>query len=77
MRQQEYPSVEYDIAFLRRLQRLRSKLAAHCKGSGCAQALRDAKVDADPVQEGARLLFGAEQVLCRLASHFGIDLDSY
>lgn len=77
MRQQQYPSVEYDIAFLRRLQRLRSKLAVHRKGSDYAQVLRDAKVDADPVQEGARMLFDAEQLLDRLALHFGIDLDGY
>ena len=77
MRQQQYPSVEHDIAFLRRLQRLRSKLAAHRKGSDYAQVLADANVDADLIQEVARMLFDAEQLLCSLAAHFGIDLYSY
>ena len=77
MREQQYASVEHDIAFLRRLQRLRSKLAAHRKGSDYAQVLADANVDADLIQEVARMLFDAEHLLCSLASHFGIDLDSY
>lgn len=76
VRQQQYPSVEHDIAFLRRLQRLRSKLAAHRKGSDYARVLADAHVDADPIQEVARMLFDAEHLLRRLASHFGINLDS-
>ena len=77
MRQQQCPSVERDIAFLRRLQWLRSKLAAHRKGSDYAQVLADASVDADLIQEVARMLFDAEHLLCSLGSHFGIDLDSY
>ena len=77
MHQEQYPSVESDIAFLRRLQRLRSKLAAHRKGSDYAQVLADADVNADPIQEVATMLFDAEHLLRNLASHFGIDLDSY
>ena len=77
MSQEQYPSVEHDIAFLRRLQRLRSKLAAHRKGSDYAQVLADADVNADPIQEVATMLFDAEHLLRNLASHFGIDLDSY
>ena len=77
MSQEHYPSVKHDIAFLRRLQRLRSKLAAHRKGSDYAQVLADANVNADPIQEVATMLFDAERLLRNLASHFGIDLDSY
>ena len=48
MRQEHYPSVEREIAFLRRLQRLRSKLAAHRKGSDYAQVLADEGVNPEP-----------------------------
>ena len=77
MDQEQYPLVESDIAFLRRLQHLRSKVTAHRKGSDYAQVLADADVNDDPIQEVATMLFGAERLLCGLASHFGIDLDSY
>ena len=75
MGQQDYPSVEDDIAFLRRLQHLRSKLAAHRKGSDYAQVLADENVNPDPIQEVVTMLFDAELLLRHLASHFGIDLD--
>ena len=77
MRQEQYPSVERDIAFLRRLQRLRSKLTAHRKGSDYAQVLADENVNPDPIQEVATMLRDAERLLYGLASHVGIDLDSY
>ena len=77
MRQEQYPSVERDIAFLRRLQRLRSKLAAHRKGSDYQQVLADEKVNPDPIHEVATMLQDAERLLYGLASHAGIDLDSY
>ena len=77
MRQEEYPSAERDIAFLRRLQHLRSKLAAHRKGSDYAQVVADENVNPDPIQEIATMLRNAERLLYSLASHVGIDLDSY
>ncbi len=77
LRQEQYPSVERDIAFLRRLQRLRSKLAAHRKGSDYTQVLADEDVNPDPIQEVAIMLHGAERLLNDLAAHAGIDLDSY
>ena len=77
MSQEQYPSVERDIEFLRRLQRLRSKLTAHRKGSDYIQVLADAGVNDDSIQEVATMLFDAERLVCGLASHFGIDLDSY
>ena len=77
MSQEQYPSVERDIKFLRRLQRLRSKLTAHRKGSDYTQVLADAGVNDDSIQEVVTMLFDAERLLCGLASHFGIDLDSY
>ena len=77
MDQEQYPSAERDIAFLRRLQRLRSKLTAHRKGSDYAQVLADENVDDDPIQEVATMLRYAERLLYDLAAHAGIDLDSY
>lgn len=74
--QEEYPSAERDIAFLRRLQRLRSKLAAHRKGSDYAQVLTDENVNPDPIEEVATMLQDAERLLRSLAAHVGIDLVS-
>ena len=76
MRQEQHPSADAAIAFLRRLQRLRSKLTAHRKGSDYEQVLADANVNPDPIQEVVTMLFGAELLMHDLASHFGIDLDS-
>ena len=77
MIQEQYPSAERDIAFMKRLQRLRSKLAAHRKGSDYQQVLADEGVDPDPIQEVATMLQDAERMLCNLAAHAGIDLESY
>ena len=77
MLQEQYPSVDRDIAFLRRLQRLRSKLTAHRKGSDYAQVLADEDVNPDPIQEVASMLRDAERLLYDLAAHAGIDLESY
>ena len=77
MHQEQYPSVDRDIAFLRRLQRLRSKLTAHRKGADYAQVLTDESVNPDPIQEVATMLQDAERLLHSLAAHAGIDLDSY
>ena len=77
MRQEQYPSAERDIAFFRRLQRLRSKLVAHRKGSDYAQVLADENVNPDPIQEVATMLRDAERLLYGLAAHAGINLDSY
>ncbi|MCY4101924.1 MAG: hypothetical protein OXG55_01465 [bacterium] len=77
MRQEQYPFVERDIAFLRRLQRLRSKLAAHRKGADYTQVLADEDVNADPIQEVANMLCDAERLLYSLASHAKIDLKKY
>ena len=76
MSQEHYPLVERDIEFLRRLQRLRSKLTAHRKGSDYTQVLADAGVNDDSIQEVVTMLFDAERLLRGLGSHFGIDLDS-
>jgi len=74
MRQEQYPMVERDIAFLRRLQHLRSKVTAHRKGSDYQKVLADENVNDDPVQEVATMLQGAERLLYDLALHAGIDL---
>ena len=77
MGQEQYPSAERDIAFLRRLQRLRSKLTAHRKGSDYAQVLAEENVNDDPMQEVATMFQDAEHLLHDLAAHGGIDLGSY
>ncbi len=75
--QEQYPSADRDIAFLRRLQLLRSKATAHRKGSDYTQVLADENVNPDPIQEVATMLRHAERLLDDLAAHTGIDLDSY
>ena len=77
MHEEQYPSVDRDITFLRRLQRLRSKLAAHRKGADYAQVLAEAGVNPDPIQEVATMLRDAERLVRNLAAHAGIDLDGY
>ncbi len=75
MIQEQYPTVERDIEYLRRVQRLRSKLTAHRKGSDYTKVLADTGVNDDSIQEVATMLRHAERLLYDLASHFGIDLD--
>jgi len=77
MDQEEYLSAERDIAFLRRLQRLRSKLTAHRKGSDYTQVPADENVNDDPIQEVGTMLRDADRLLYDLAAHAGIDLDNY
>ena len=77
MQQEEYASAERDIAFLKRLQTLRSKLTAHRKGSDYANVLADERVNSDHIQEVATMLQDAERLLHDLAAHAGIDLNSY
>ena len=74
LQQEDYPSAERDIAFLRRLQRLRSKLTAHRKGSDYETVLADENVQSDAIQEVSRMLLDAERLLYSLASHAAIDL---
>ena len=74
MLQEQYPLVERDIAFLKRLQHLRSKVTAHRKGSDYQQVLTDENVNPDPIREVATMLQGAERLLYGLAFHAGIDL---
>jgi hypothetical protein len=71
-----YPHVERDIAFLRRLQRLRTKLAAHRKGSDTAAFLKGEHVDDDRIREVVHLLWDAARFLNDLAEHEGLDLAS-
>ena len=76
MLQEQYPLVERDIAFLKRLQHLRSKVTAHRKGSDYQRVLADENVNPDPIQEVATMLQGAERLLHDLAFNVGIDLQS-
>ncbi len=75
MRQECYLSTERDIAFLRRLQRLRSKVAAHRKGSDYKKVLAAEKINDDPIQEVATMFQNAERLLSGLATHIGLALD--
>ncbi len=74
MLQEQYPWAERDTVFLKRLQRLRSKVTAHRKGSDYRQVLADENVNPDPIQEVATMLQDAERLLYDLAFHAGIDL---
>ena len=76
LQQENYPSAERDIAFLRRIQRLRSKLTAHRKGSDYETVLVEENVQSDPLQEVTAMLQDAERLLYSFASHVAIDLDS-
>ena len=62
MRQEHYPSVEREIAFLRRLQRLRSKLAAPPQGLGL-------RPGASGRGRQSRALWGPKMWSCALARH--------
>jgi hypothetical protein len=77
MEQEQYPFRERDISFLRRLQRLRSKLVAHRKGSDYSKVLEEEDVDEDTIREVVVMLWNAERLLRDLARHVGVDLDSY
>jgi len=74
--QENYPFVDRDIEFLKRLQRLRSKLAAHRKGSDYAKVLQDEAVDEDPKREIILMLWSACEMIESLARHAAVDLDS-
>lgn len=63
------------IPFLRRLQRLRSKLVAHRKGSDYKKVLDAESVDQDTVREVVLMLWNALRFLEDLARHAGIDLE--
>jgi hypothetical protein len=77
LEQENYPFVARDIGYLKRLQSLRSKLAAHRKGSDYKKVLQQAKVDNDPIKEVVHLLWNACGMLEDLADHFNIDLQVF
>lgn len=74
MQQENYPFSQRDIAFLRRLQRLRSRIVAHRKGSDYTKMLEDESVDKDPIREVVLMFWNANRFLRDLAQHGGIDL---
>lgn len=71
---QRYPEVERDVAFLRRLQRLRSQISAHRKGSNYEEMLEKEGVDQRLSREVVLQLVAACQMLEGLAAHLKIDL---
>ena len=70
-----YPHVARDTDFLRRLQRLRSRITAHRKGSDYEGFLLKEGVDPDPRREISSILEGAIQMLTDLAIHFELAVD--
>ena len=70
---QGYPSVDRDVAFLRRLQALRSKLVAHRKGSDYDNTLRRFGVDSDRASEIRKICSTATTMLQDLAEYYDID----
>jgi hypothetical protein len=71
----EYPYAARDIDFLRRLQRLRSQIAAHRKGSKYEAMLLSEGVDPDPRLEISHILDGGILMLSDLAAHFELEPD--
>lgn len=72
-----YDHIERDIRFMRRLQHLRSVMSAHGKGSQYKRALDEEGVDENTIVEVARMFHHARTMLVDVASHFGVDLETY
>lgn len=72
--QEQYPHTKRDVAFLRRLQRLRSKMAAHRKGSDYEKTLGREGVHADKITEVVHLLVGSQEFLKSLGKHFDLTM---
>lgn len=70
--QEGYPHLERDIAFLRQLQRLRSKMAAHRKPSDYRKFLQQEIGEADVMTAVTELIRSASLMLRDLAAHFKI-----
>jgi len=71
-----YPEVDRDRDFLKRLQRLRSKSAAHRKGSDYQALLAREGVNSDLVSEVVMLFLAADAMLTGLAAHFLVQGDA-
>lgn len=71
LEQEGYEHVERDIEYLQRLQRLRSKMSAHRKGSDYEKVLRAESVNDNKVTEVVHLLWSACRMLEGLAEHVG------
>lgn len=69
-----YPQTERDVAFLRRLQRLRSRSVAHAKGSDHELFLKKENVDDDRRAEVVRQLSDGAEMLRDVARHFDVAL---
>lgn len=68
-----YPQRERDMVFLRRLQRLRSKITAHRKSKDYEEVLRNEGVNASLSQEMREQLESATAMIDDLAAHFGVE----
>jgi len=72
-RSESYPHGDRDIAFLKRLQALRSRLVAHRKGSDYASTVQSLGLESSRSLEIAGICSNATEMLRELAQHFGID----
>ena len=72
--EREFPDRERQIANLKRLQELRSKMAAHSKGSDYAKFLKKQGVDSDFAHEMTQELNKATDLLHSFAEHFEVRM---
>lgn len=74
LKQEGYAKVDRDIEYLRRLQRLRSKIVAHRKGSESGRVLTAEISDGTRAELVGDLLASGNQLLSDVAAHFGVAL---
>jgi hypothetical protein len=72
--QEGYPNVQRDAAFLRQLQALRSRSAAHRKGSDYKQFVEKQLGQKTLTQAMIDLIVSGNTMLTDFADHFGVDL---
>jgi hypothetical protein len=72
--QEQYPHVQRDMAFLRQLQALRSRSAAHRKGSDYRQLVEKQLGKKTLTRAVADLIGNGNTMLTDLAQHFNVDL---
>ncbi len=74
LRQEHYSEVDRDLALLQRLQRLRSRIAAHAKGSDFEDVVRSSLGESSFREGAAVFLRDATSFLQGLATHFGVAM---
>jgi hypothetical protein len=74
--QEGYANTNRDIELLRRVQRLRSKTAAHRKGTEYGRFLATEIGNGTQAELVGRLMVSGSQLLTDLADHFGVSLEA-